>query len=106
MHKPNAFLITLSPWQKTHNPKQRWSDILLEDITAAKFNKIRLTCSLYHDQDHILITIQNDKLKTATERSATEFGGSILSSVKTLLLRAICSSAALQAQTLFCVWSG
>lgn len=52
---------------KTHNPKQRWSDTLPQDITAAKFNKIRLTCCLYHDQDHILITIQNDTLKAATE---------------------------------------
>lgn len=40
---------------------------MLEDITGAKFNKIRLTCSLYHDQDHILITVQNDTLKPATE---------------------------------------
>lgn len=55
---------------------------MLEDITAAEFNKIRLTCCFYHDQDHILITIQNDTLKTTTEN--TELGDSILSSIKTL----------------------
>lgn len=74
---PNAFLITQSPWQKTHNPKQRWADTLVEDITAAKFNKIGLTCSLYHDQDHILITIQNDTLKTATEMQNLETQSSV-----------------------------
>jgi len=45
---------------------------MLEDITTVKFNKIRLTCCLYLHQDHILITIQNDTLKIATEMQNLE----------------------------------
>lgn len=36
---------------------------MLEDNTAAKFNKIRWTYCLYHGQDHILVRIQNDTWK-------------------------------------------